>query len=168
MTKTNAGARPNNGASKLTLVGGSKAPPKLTGKMLAFCDGILRGLSQSESYRQAYNARNMADASVWTEASKLFAHPAVSQRLKALQARQEEAALLSGLATRQHIQRTLYGLTTEGENDAAKIRACELLGKMSDVAAFTERTEEKFDNMTGEEIKAELETKLREVFDVPA
>jgi hypothetical protein len=47
---------------------------KLTGKMMAFCDGILRGLSQSESYRQAYDAKNMADTSVWTESSKLFAH----------------------------------------------------------------------------------------------
>ena len=137
---------------------------KLTGKMMAFCDGILRGLSQSESYRQAYDAGNMADTSVWTESSKLFTHPAVSQRIKALQARQEDAALLSGLATRQHIQRTLYGLTKKGENDAAKLRACELLGKLSDVAAFTERVAQVPDDMTPEEITQELTTKLKAAF----
>ena len=140
------------------------AKEKLTGKQLAFCDGILRGLSQSAAYREAYDAENMADNSVWTEASKLFAHPAVSQRLKVLQARQSDAALHSGLATRQHIQRTLFRLTKDGETDAAKLRACELLGKLSDVAAFTERVEQVADSRTADEVQAELEEKLRAAF----
>jgi hypothetical protein len=148
----------------LKIIDGGMTPDKLTGKQQGFCDGILRGLSQSAAYRLAYDAENMADTSVWTEASKLFAHPAVSQRLKALQARQSDAALLSGLATRQHIQRTLHGLTTGGENDAAKLRACELLGKLSDVAAFTERVVVNDDSRTAEEITVELEETLRKAF----
>jgi len=151
------------GVPDLKVVDGGKAD-KLTAKQLAFCDGVLRGMSQSDAYRAAYDAENMADASIWTEASKLFAHPVVAQRIKALQTRQSDAALLSGLATRQHIQRTLYGLTTDGDNDGAKLRACELLGKLSDVAAFTVRVEQVTDNQHPEEIKRELEAALLKAF----
>jgi hypothetical protein len=146
-------------ADNVVQIKGSGAA-KLTAKQLAFCDGVLRGMSQSDAYRAAYDAENMADASIWTEASKLFAHPVVAQRIKALQTRQSDAALLSGLATRQHIQRTLYGLTTDGDNDGAKLRACELLGKLSDVAAFTERVEQITDNRTPTELEEELKIAL--------
>jgi hypothetical protein len=144
--------------------GNKPAPDKLTGKQSAFVRAILKGLSQSDAYRAAYDCTNMADNSIWREASVLFANPKVTGRIKALQARQEDAALLSGLATRQHIQRTLYGLTKKGENDAAKLRACELLGKLSDVAAFTERVAQVPDDMTPEEITQELTTKLKAAF----
>jgi hypothetical protein len=148
--------------------GNKPAPDKLTGKQTQFVQGILKGLSQSDAYRAAYDCENMADNSIWREASVLFANPKVSGRIKALQARQEDAALFSGLATRQHIQRTLYGLTKDGENDAAKLRACELLGKLSDVGAFTERVEQVSDNRTPAEIEVELEDKLRAYFGEPA
>ncbi len=138
---------------------------KLTGKQTKFVQGVLRGLSQSDAYRAAYDCANMADNSIWREASVLMTNPKVAQRLKMLQARQDDAALLSGLATRQHIQRTLFGLSTDGENDAARLRACELLGKLSDVGAFTERIERvSNDHLTPEEIEAELEAKLKKFF----
>jgi hypothetical protein len=137
---------------------------KLTGKMTAFCDGILRRLSQSKSYRQAYDAENMADNSVWTEASKLFTHPAVSQRLKALQARQDDAATESGLALRQHVERELYALSSNADSDQARLRALELLGKTERCGVFLERKTYVTDNMTEKEVQAELEQKLQAYF----
>ena len=152
-------------ANVVSIKGGDKPVlDRLTGKQQAFVQGILRGLSQSDAYRGAYNCANMAANSIWREASVLLTNPKVSGRLKALQARQDAAALHSGLATRQHIQRTLYRLTKDGENDAAKLRACELLGKLSDVAAFTDRVEQVADSRTAEVIQAELEEKLRAAF----
>ena len=148
----------------LQLIEGGKTSDKLTAKQSAFVHAILDGASQSDAYRQAYNAEGMADNSIWREASVLFSNPKVATRIKALQARQDEAALLSGLATRQHIQRTLFGLTTKGENDAAKIRACELLGKMTDVAAFTMRVEQVGHDADPEAIQAELEERLKKAF----
>jgi phage terminase small subunit len=160
------GGRPDEGSpGTVERRGGDAKDSKLTAKQAKFVQGILRGLSQSDAYRAAYDCANMAANSIWREASVLLTNPKVSQRLKALQARQDDAALLSGLATRQHIQRTLYGLTTDGENDAAKLRACELLGKLSDVAAFTERIAVENDQRTPEEITVELEKKLRAAFE---
>jgi hypothetical protein len=44
------------------------APEKLTGKQTQFVQGILKGLSQSDAYREAYDCENMADNSIWREA----------------------------------------------------------------------------------------------------
>ncbi len=174
MARTLKSGTGTGGTTELRVLDGGKASgdgadtlvkDKLTSKQTKFVQGVLRGLSQSDAYRAAYDCANMADNSIWREASVLMTNPKVTQRLKTLQARQDDAALLSGLATRQHIQRTLYGLTTDGENDAARLRACELLGKLSDVAAFTERIERvSNDHLTPEEIEAELEAKLKKFF----
>ena len=163
------GGKPDDGSPRNIEHRGDDAKGgKLTAKQTKFVQGILKGLSQSDAYRAAYDSANMAANSIWREASVLLTNPKVSQRLKTLQARQDDAALLSGLATRQHIQRTLYGLTTNGENDAARLRACELLGKLTDVAAFKERIAVENDQRTPEEITVELEEKLRAVFERPA
>jgi hypothetical protein len=144
--------------------GNKPAPDKLTGKQTQFVQGVLRGLSQSDAYREAYAAENMSDKAIWTEASKLFAHPVVSQRIAAGRKRQEESAVHSAASLRSHIQKTLYDMTTEGNTDQAKLRGCELLGKLTSVSAFTERVEQVTDNMTEEEITQELTTKLKAYF----
>ena len=145
--------------------GGDTTGGKLTAYQLKFVQNILSGMNQTDAYRGAgYDTSRSSDKTVHELASRLFANDKISSRIKAGQARQENAALLSGLATRQHIQRTLYGLTTDGENDAAKLKACDLLGRLTDVAAFTERVEQVTDNRTPEELTKELETRLREAF----
>lgn len=56
----------------------------LTVKQEAFAQGIADGLSQADAYRAAYDAKNMADTSVYVEASKLIDNPNVAQRVKEL------------------------------------------------------------------------------------
>ena len=149
--------------------GGDTTGGKLTAKQTKFVQNVLSGMTQVDAYKAAgYDTSRCTDKSVWELASRLFANVKVSSRIRAGHARQDDAALLSGLATRQHIQRTLYGLTTDGENDAARLRACELLGKLTDVAAFKERIAVENDQRTPEEIAVELEEKLRAAFERPA
>ena len=54
---------------------------KLTAKQEAFTAGIAAGLTQSDAYREAYDAENMTPKQIWEESSKLAADPKVSQRL---------------------------------------------------------------------------------------
>ena len=99
----------------------------LTAYQLKFVQNVLSGLNQTDAYRGAgYDTSRSSDKTVCENASRLFANPKVSASIKAGQVRQQEATLFSGLATRQHVQRTLYRLPKDGENDAAKIRACDL------------------------------------------
>ena len=45
--------------------------PELTAKQLGFVRGILEGKTASDAYRAAYDTQNMADDTIWAEASRL-------------------------------------------------------------------------------------------------
>ena len=137
---------------------------KLTSKQSAFVQAILKGANQSDAYRAAYNAENMSDGTVWSEASKLFANPKVSARIRAGRARQEEVAVHSGAALRLHVEKELFDLTTKADSDQAKLRALELLGKLDKVGAFTERVEQVAHDAGPEALQSELEEKLKKAF----
>ena len=53
----------------------------LTGKQASFANLVANGASQSEAYRQAYNAANMGADSVHVEACRVAAIPRVSLRI---------------------------------------------------------------------------------------
>ena len=146
--------------TSLQVIPGGKGPDKLTGKQLAFVQAILRGENQSDAYRQAYNAENMSAHAIWTEAGRLFRHPAVSRRITAGQAAQARQAVHTGASLRSHIERELFELSTNAESDQARLRALELLGKLEKVGAFTERVEQVDDNLSAKEIEAELQALL--------
>jgi phage terminase small subunit len=148
----------------LQVIDGGNPNDKLTGKQSAYIQAILKGANQSDAYREAYNAENMSDGTVWSEASKLFANPKVSARIKAGRARQEEVAVHSGAALRLHVEKELFDMTTKAESDQAKLRALELLGKLEKVGAFTERVEQVANDASPEEIRAELEERLKKAF----
>ena len=54
----------------------------LTGKRLRFAEGVVSGLSASEAYRRAYDARGMKPASVATEASRLLRDPKLAHMVR--------------------------------------------------------------------------------------
>jgi len=59
---------------------------KLTVKQESIAQAYIEnGGNQSEAYRTAYNAENMADETVWTEACLLFKNPKVAIRVLELQ-----------------------------------------------------------------------------------
>jgi phage terminase small subunit len=58
----------------------------LTPKQEKFCQGIVKGLSQADAYRDAYNCENMSDDAIYREASLLMGIPKISQRVNELRA----------------------------------------------------------------------------------
>lgn len=56
----------------------------LTPKQEKFCQGIVKGLSQADAYRDAYNCENMSDDAIYREASLLMNSPKISQRVNEL------------------------------------------------------------------------------------
>jgi len=59
---------------------------ELTDKMEAAAQAYIEnGGNQSEAYRAGYNAENMADPTIWKEASVLFKNPLVAVRVLELQ-----------------------------------------------------------------------------------
>ena len=104
----------------------------LTTKQQAFIQAYLydskaKGVA-SASYRLAYDCKNMSDSSVYQESSKLLHHPKITSRLNAIKQEQEQK---QQILTTSLADRVLSGLLleTEGENQASRIRAWELIGK---------------------------------------
>jgi len=136
----------------------------LTPKQEVFVQELLKGNSASDSYRTAYNAKGMKASAIHCEASKLKSSPKVSQRYKTLLKRKEEYALNSSLSLRQLVLENLRKEALNMDNnESARIRAWELLGKSSDVGLFIERIETTTMARTPEEVMSEIEEKLEKV-----
>ena len=52
--------------------------PKLTAKQTKFVECVLKGMTQADAYRDAYDAEKMSDNVIWKEASILAADRKVS------------------------------------------------------------------------------------------
>lgn len=66
---------------------------KLTQKQENFCLKLMECGSQSEAYRYAYDAENMAQKTIWERASVLASKDKVKARINELRSKQEEIAL---------------------------------------------------------------------------
>lgn len=58
---------------------------ELTPKQEKFVQGLFKGLSQREAYKQAYDAENMNDKTIDIKASELYKNGKIKVRLKELQ-----------------------------------------------------------------------------------
>ena len=58
----------------------------LTPKQEKFCQGIVKGLSQADAYRDAYDCENSSDEVIWKEACNLMKNRNVSVRIQELRA----------------------------------------------------------------------------------
>lgn len=145
--------------------GGDQIGNKLTSKQEAFVQNILKGMNQSDAYRNAGYSARLTPKQTWENASKLFALPKVSQRIMAGRKAQERSAVHSGASLRATLIRRLEKMTTEADTHANRIRAMEVLGKTEHVALFLDRsTDVPSETLTPEEVQEQLEDKLKQAF----
>jgi hypothetical protein len=123
------------------LLGSGKAGQLLTKKQKAFAEEVVRTGNKSASYRKAYNTRGKKETAS-RDALKVASNPRVATYIQALeQAKEAETYLLPARLRSIAIHR-LTGLALNDEiNPAQQLKALELIGKMTEVALFTERRE---------------------------
>jgi len=142
--------------TKLQVVAGQSVKNGLTAKQEAFAQGVVKGLTLADAYRQAYDAENMKEASIYNEASRLMDHPQISQRVSGLIKAQEERTLHDHARLKRLVLERLHNEAMNADSDSARIRALELLGKS--IAMFTDKVEQE----TSEKSAGELERELLE------
>lgn len=99
----------------------------LTAKQEAFAQAVSGGMNQSNAYRSAYDAGNMAPKTVTEKASALAADGKVSARIAELKA----ALATKVLWTREDSVHTLREIATDSEAKAAeKVSAIKELNLM--------------------------------------
>ena len=132
---------------------------KLTAKQERFLAAVIRGATQADAYRAAYNAKGMKPSAIYTEAGRVMANPEVSRRLHAAQDSIKRSAASSALSRRAFVLEGLQREATDADSDSARVAALIALGKTSGVDLFTDRVEQVADR-TPDEVRAELEDRL--------
>jgi hypothetical protein len=144
---------------RLQVVAGQSVKGGLTAKQEAFAQGVANGLTLADAYRQSYNAENMKEASIYTEASLLMDNPKIAQRVGGIQQAREDKTLHDSARLRRLVLERLHQEATEAESDSARIRALELLGKS--IAMFTDRVEQEEGVRSSTDLEQELIARLK-------
>lgn len=136
--------------------------PDLTPQQSKFVEGILKGLSASDAYRDAYDCSNSKPSTIWCEASKLTRHTSVAQWISAAR----QAGLGNPkVSMDRHIQRLerLEELCIISGNLGAAVQAEQLIGKASGhyVDQFRDVTKDPMESLREiEQLSPDLAEKL--------
>jgi hypothetical protein len=123
------------------LLGSGKAGITLTKKQKAFAEEVVKSGNKTQAYRKAYDTQGKP-ATQSRKAQEVASLGKVSAYIQALeQAKEAETYLLPSRLRSIAIHR-LTGLALNDDiNPAQQLKALELIGKMTEVALFTERRE---------------------------
>ena len=133
------------------LLGVQSKEKTLTSKQREFARNVAMGETKAESYRRAYNSKTDKAKTQGDAGSRLSRHSGISTEIQAYQAAIEAAKYRTPIQLREFVihQLTLHAMD-ESINPAQRIKSLELLGKVSEVAAFTERKETTVINQSGD------------------
>lgn len=106
----------------------------LTVKREKFVQNLIKGMTQADAYRDAYNTKNMSDNAIYREASLLLKNPKVSQRYEELRGKLVQRAEKKALMTAEQRMEWLTDLITgETEEEYATEVRDEVTGEMKKV-----------------------------------
>ena len=124
------------------LMGAANGKDKtLTNKQLRFAEALAMGDTKAGAYRKAYNTKG-TPVTQSHEGSRLSASPAISAQVDAFKTALESQKYATPAGLRALvIERLTAAVLNPDLPPAQHLRALELLGKVSEIAAFTERRE---------------------------
>jgi len=147
-----------------TILIGTKGNRQFTHKQKQFAKGVALGKTQAQAYRDAYDTK-ASPTVVAGDASKLAGTPHISLLIDAYRASFEAREYQKPERLRELVihQLTVMALNPDVK-DAQRIKSLELLGKVSEVGAFTERKETKVIHESSK-LKERLLDQLKNVID---
>lgn len=136
---------------------------KLTKKQKDFARKVAEGKPKAQAYRETYNSK-AKPATQSNEGHKLTKNPAISAMIEAFQVANEAREYLIPAQIRtMAIQNLVTIAIDDGEKTSNKLKALELIGKMSEVSLFSEtKTHVHLHNSA--DIKTQLLEGLRQAF----
>jgi len=132
---------------------------RLTAKQRAFASYIVQGDSPQVAYRKAYDVKTVNSASVISGANKLMKDRRISALIGSVFDRTKETIIADAVATRRHVMEELFKhCENEEHNVSARLKALELMGRA--VGMFTDKVEQKVEEISTERLKDELKSHL--------
>jgi CMP-N-acetylneuraminic acid synthetase len=116
----------------------------LTVKQEKFIQELVKGKSQRQAYKAAYNCRRMKERTIDKKASWLFNRDDIRGRYEELRKEAEKDAVLSAVEMRRKIIKKLSEIAFEDENDKFRSRQDQIraMGMLSDLYALQAMTEQ--------------------------
>ena len=153
-----ARVKPNRRADGLEYGHKERRPTRLTAKQQAFASLIAQGHSPKEAYRKAYDVRSDNDATAITAANKLMRDSRIIALTSSVFESVKENIIQDAVATRRHVMTELFKHAEDAKQDAIKLKALELMGRA--VGMFTDKVEQKVEEISTERLKKELQSSL--------
>ena len=117
------------------------AHKELTPKQRKFAREVAKGATKAEAYRRSYKAKP-GPRTILTEPYKLAANPAVAREIEAYKVAMEAQEYRTPAALRALIVQTLTQTILDPDvAPAVRVQAARVLGTITEVSAFTHRTE---------------------------
>jgi hypothetical protein len=130
-----------DGSIPISSIVGKGAGPALTPQQKRYAREVVKGRKKIDAYRTAYpNAKS--PATLAAEPYRLAADPRVAAEIQALEAAERATAYRTPSRLRALVVETLTQVATNpSERTTDRLRAAQLIGQITEVAAFTERKE---------------------------
>lgn len=132
---------------------------RITAKMRSFAALVAKGESPREAYRQAYNVTTNKEHTLAANASRLMKDQRVIALTQSVWEAAKENLIDDVVAGRRFIMKELQGhAANEKVAPAVRIKALELMGRA--FSMFTDKVEQRTEEVSPEKLKAELQSSL--------
>lgn len=135
-----------------------KQKRRLTPRMEVFVNHLLAGDTATEAYKKAYNVTSTNPASVLATANKLMKDHRIATLLEALSGEYRRKVIENAVITREHVMSELFKHAQQAKQEGTKLKALELMGRA--VGMFTDKVEQKVEEISTEKLKEELKSHL--------
>ena len=133
---------------------GTPRPKPLSARQVMFTQGVIRGKSLRQAYRDAYANDTGSDASISASANKLMNDPRVKHALKDAWAETIEHLSEDVSASKRYVLKGLLALSKDAQTESSRLRALELMGKACGLFTPTEVADKAV--ITADQLKREL------------
>lgn len=136
-----------------------KPSKRLTANQQVFVQNILNGMTQLDAYKDAYDTRTENDSTISVNANRLLKNPKISALLGSLTDTFKEKIVRDAVETRRYVMEQLYTYAAaETKPDGTRLKALEMMGRA--VGMFTDKVEQKVEQISTDQLKAELKSHL--------
>ena len=130
----------------------------LGAQQVMFVQGVMKGKTQRQAYREAYPNDRSTDRSIAVTANRLLHSPKIQTFIQGVTDTAEEKILEDKARTRRFVFRELFGLSKQAKQERYQIKALELLGKSCGV--FEPKVKDTVDNPSKATLKHALTERM--------
>lgn len=136
----------------------------LSAQQIMFVQGVLKGKTQRQAYKEAYPNDRSTDRNICVTANRLLHSPKIQTFIQGVTDTAEDKVLEDKALTRRFVFRELLALSKQAKQERHQIKALELIGKSCGV--FKPKVMDTVDNPSKATLKHALTESLHLINEV--